>query len=169
MTKIYFPRPPLKIRLNLDNFYHKSTTAQRIAVVETYDGIYAAIQTALHTSIYVFGLYNFDTTNAIDNIERVCEYALVDVLSFDYELSNDELRVVLAGMVNLMLDVYVAINTYAQNLKQEGYIVQDLADLIGEVDWGIYTDSPLPLDDSEDICLVIDQSVTEWATANRRH
>lgn len=168
MTKIRFQRPPVKLHVTLERYYGETTQKLRDDINETYEGIYCAIQTALYTSTQLFGLYSFDITQAIDNTERICDYNLADVLLLDHALSAEETDFVLEGMVLMVTDIYVAINTYAQYLLKDGYDVEDLADLIGETDWEIFPESSTNLDTSEEISLVIDQSVSEWMNKNRR-
>lgn len=167
MTKIRFPRQPVKLRVTLERYYTQTTQSQRHDILETYEGIYCAIQTAIYTSSQLFGLYSFDTVKAIDRAEEVCGYNLEDVLLFDHNLNAVKTEEVLAAMTILVTDIYVAINSYAQYLLKDGYDIEDLADLIGETEWEIYSDTTQDLDDTDEIYLVIDQSVSEWMNSNR--
>lgn len=167
MTRIRFPREPVKIRVTLERYYSQTTPVQRANMLKTYEGIYCAIQTAIYTSTVLFGQYRFDLPRAIANVETMCDYSLGDVLLYDHNLSATETEVVLIGMAILTTDIYIAINTYAQWLLEDGYDIEDLADLIAETDWEIYSDNTQDLDDTDEIYLVIDQSVSEWMDSNK--
>ena len=161
MKRITFVRPPIKIDIGLDCFYGDCSEETRHRTRMVYEGMYDVVQAAIYNCVYIFGNHRFDLRNAIDHIPHVVEYAFGDVYLFDHELSVAEAAPVLEGITAVVKDIYIGLYRYADHLRINGYLIEDLADILGESDWDIISNTNIELDHSREISLIVEQSLPE--------
>lgn len=158
MKRITFVKPPLKIDITLDKFYNDCSKETRHKTRMLYDGMYDAISASLFCCVYMFGIYKFDINSALRNVSTTVDYAFGDVYLFDFDLTVEEAKYVLDGITWLIKDIYIGVHIYAQRLCSMGYELEDIPDILGEIEWDIYSDTPSELDHSREISLIINQN-----------